>query len=172
MNETSIQKVGSLLEQNLYYSLKDYPDNDIALEMDKTNPDEYTLTIFINPRYNGLASTYTEDTSDYYAYVCKYEPNSNITYAFVSGDNFMVGLPLTKKTTEVLFDIITDPDKFFTKTLIHKIELLNKAFKEVLNAIETDSDFDELISDDYPFHLSFDEMVLEVNKWCETMKRL
>ena len=54
--------------------------------------------------------------------------------------------------------------------LIKAMSELTNAFHEVLNVIELDSDFDELISTKYPFGWSFDETVCEVDSWRDAVK--
>ena len=43
------------------------------------------------------------------------------------------------------------------------------AFKRLLDVVEKDSDLDEYISDDYPFHKSLDELLIDVIEWNNTM---
>ena len=59
---------------------------------------------------------------------------------------------------------------FEERTLLDSINTLYEDFYNVLSAIELNSDFDEMIADDYPFDKSFDEMVSDVGCWFDTMK--
>ena len=54
--------------------------------------------------------------------------------------------------------------------LIESLDNLCEAFYSVLNAIEEDDDNLNLICNEYPFDLSFDEMMHEVWNWRDAVK--
>jgi len=54
--------------------------------------------------------------------------------------------------------------------LKHTLSDLTLEFSRVMDAISRDSDFDEYISDNYPFDKSFDEVFYEVMEWNVTMR--
>ena len=49
--------------------------------------------------------------------------------------------------------------------LLEKMAEFKKAFGNLVDAINEDSEFDVLIADEYPFNLSFDELYLKVIEW-------
>jgi len=54
--------------------------------------------------------------------------------------------------------------------LLDNLRVLDRSFKVVLDALELDEKFDELIAIDYPFDKSFDELAWEVSGWIDTME--
>lgn len=54
--------------------------------------------------------------------------------------------------------------------LLDSLRVLERSFKAVLDAIELNEEFDDLISIDYPFEKSFDEMAWDVSSWVDIME--
>ena len=52
---------------------------------------------------------------------------------------------------------------------IKSMKDLRKAFHDVLDDLDRQTCFEEVICDKYPFDLSFDEMVYKVDGWCDAV---